>query len=128
MLVRLAMQIRNTKQKQTVIKVIQDAHRPLTVQEVLAAGQKLLPNLGLATVYREINRLCEANELQIVAIAGDPPRYEVCKHHHHHFKCNGCDKVYELEGCSTELKKLVPKGFKAQTHDLTFYGVCRVCA
>jgi len=122
------MQTRNTKQRQIVTQVIQDAERPLTVHEVLAEGQKQLPTLGLATVYREIGRLSEAKELHTVTIPGDPPRYEKHGHHHHHFKCTECDKVYELEGCSADLKKLVPKGFKPKTHDLTFYGLCRVCA
>ena len=122
------MRLRNTIQKQIVTQVIHDADRPLTVHEVLTEGQKLLPTLGLATVYREVGRMCEADELRTVSIANDPPRYEMAKHHHHHFKCTECDKVYELEGCPKELKTLVPKGFKAQSHELTFYGLCRVCA
>lgn len=121
------MQTRNTKQKQAVTQILQEAECPLTVHEVLSRGQKILPTLSLATVYREISRLCEAETLRTVSIPGDPPRYEVGKHHHHHFKCTGCDKVYELEGCPKELKSLVPEGFKSLTHDLTFYGLCRVC-
>lgn len=121
------MQARNTKQKQTVMLVLQEAGCPLTVHEVLVRGQKMLSSLSLATVYREINRLCEAHELQTVMIPGDPPRYEFHHHHHHHFKCTGCDKVYEIEGCLKELKSLVPAGFKPVTHDLTFYGLCKAC-
>jgi Fur family ferric uptake transcriptional regulator len=121
------MQARNTKQKQTVTQVLQEAGCPLTVHEVLAHGQKMLSSLSLATVYREINRLCEAHELHTVMIPGDPPRYEFHHHHHHHFKCTGCDKVYEIEGCLKELKNLVPAGFKPVTHDLTFYGLCKAC-
>ena len=121
------MQIRNTKQKQVVTQVFQEAESALTVHEVLAHGQKILPSLSLATVYREINRLCAADELHTVTIPGDPVRYESDKHHHHHYKCTGCKKVYEIEGCPQELKSLVPEGFKPVTHDLTFYGLCRAC-
>jgi Fur family ferric uptake transcriptional regulator len=121
------MKIRNTKQKQTVIQVLQEAECPLTVPEVLARGKKILSSLSLATVYREISRLIEAGGLHTVTIPGDPPRYETDKHHHHHFKCTGCDKVYEIEGCLKELKSLVPAGFRAVAHDLTFYGLCRTC-
>jgi Fur family ferric uptake transcriptional regulator len=121
------MQTRNTRQKQIVTQLLEEAGCPLTVQEVLSRGQKELPTLSLATVYREINRLCEAEKLHIVTIPGDPPRYEVGKHHHHHFKCTECNKVYELEGCPKELKSLVPAGFKLLTHDLTLYGLCQVC-
>lgn len=121
------MQIRETKQKQAVLNVIRAAGVPLTVQEVLTEGQATLPKLGLATVYREINRLSEAGELQLVSIPGDPPRYELARHHHHHFKCTFCNRVYELEGCPASLAKLVPRGFRAERHDLTFYGCCKSC-
>ena len=56
------MQVRNTKQKQVVTQVLHEAEGPLTVHEVLARGQKMLPSLSLATVYREISRLSEAGE------------------------------------------------------------------
>ena len=124
----MSIKTRNTKQKQILTQVIENAGRPLNINEILEEGQKLIPNLGVATVYREISRLSASNEITTVSIAGDAPRYELSKHHHHHFKCNECDKVYEMEGCSNDLKKLVPKGFKPLNHDLTFYGICKACA
>lgn len=121
------MQPRNTKQKQIVTEIIEKSEYPLTVQEILEEGQKLLPNLGIATIYREIGRLSKADEVNVVSIIGDSPRYEAKKPHHHHFKCENCNKVYELEGCLHDIKNLVPAGFKAKTHDITFYGLCRSC-
>ena len=97
------------------------------VQEILELGQKQLPKLGVATVYREIARLAENAEIVTVSIAGDAPRYEMAKTSPP-FKCDECNKVYEMEGCSKELLKLVPRGFKTQRHDLTFYGICNLCA
>jgi len=121
------MDTRKTKQKQIVSDILEKAKRPLNVNEILAEGHKQLPGLGIATVYREIKRLSESKQLQTVEIPGDPIRYEICKHHHHHFKCNSCDKVYELENCSSDISKLVPKGFTPLSHELTFYGTCNVC-
>ena len=120
--------MRNTKQKQIIAELVAHAERPLTIQEILQLGQKKLSKLGIATVYREVNRLLESNDIKTVSIPGDPPRYEQAQHHHHHFKCQSCDKVYELEGCSTTLNKMVPKGFKTINHDLTFFGLCKICA
>jgi Fur family ferric uptake transcriptional regulator len=118
---------RNTKQKRIVAQVLAEAGGPLTVAEILKAGQRIIPALGMATVYRSIKRLSAAEEIHAVEIPGDPIRYEIAHHHHHHFKCGGCDKVYELEGCLKELRTLVPRGFRMESHDLTFYGHCRGC-
>jgi Fur family ferric uptake transcriptional regulator len=122
------MKERHTRQKQIVAQLLQDIDRPLTVPEILALGQKRMPGLGVATVYRSIRRLLETAEIQSVIIPGDPVRYEAAKHHHHHFKCNGCEKVYELEGCVGDLQTIVPRGFRMEAHDLTVYGQCRACA
>ncbi|MGA8262253.1 MAG: transcriptional repressor [Arenicellales bacterium] len=122
------MQDRNTRQKQVIANLVQAAERPLSVQEILTLGRKRLPGLGVATVYRSIKRLKDAGEIRAVTIPGDTSRYETAGHHHHHFKCSRCDKVYEIEGCVNELKRLVPKGFTIEDHDLTFYGRCRNCA
>lgn len=118
---------RNTRQKQVIADLVREAERPLSVQEILALGRKRMPGLGIATVYRNIRRLSDAGEIQTVTIPGDSSRYETARHHHHHFKCSRCDKVYEIEGCLNELKRLVPEGFEMEDHDLTFYGRCRGC-
>lgn len=120
--------MRNTKQKQLITDIVVTAERPLTIPEILERGQKQLSKLGIATVYREVNRLLQFGEIDTVNIPGDLPRYEPSRYHHHHFKCNECEKVYELEACSKDINKLVPKGFKTTTHDLTFYGTCQICA
>lgn len=121
------MQERSTSQRRIVARLIQEAAHPLTVQEILALGRNHAARLGIATVYRSIRRLLDAGEVQTVTIPGDVVRYEAAKHHHHHFKCSRCDRVYDLDGCLKELKSMVPKGFKVETHDLTFYGCCRDC-
>ncbi len=120
--------MRNTKQKQIIRDVLGRAGRPLTTQEVLARGRKRLPALGIATVYREVGRLCTAGELKVVELPGDPPRYEIQGHHHHHFKCTECEKVFELEGCLKDVARLVPKGFRHESHDITIFGRCRSCS
>ena len=119
---------RITKQKKIIPRVLEEAGRPLAVPEILALAQKQTPGLGVATVYRAIKRLLESGDITAVAIGADPLRYEITSAHHHHFKCDSCESVYDLPGCLSELSALPPKGFRAERHDLTFYGICDVCA
>lgn len=84
--------------------------------------------MGIATVYRNVKVLLEDGWLQPVELPGAPSRYEVAgKHHHHHFHCRQCDKVYEVEDCPADLEHLTPAGFELETHEIILYGTCSQC-
>lgn len=122
------MEKRNTKQKTAIREAFARANRPLSPEEALAAAQKFYPALGIATIYRNIQSLVEEGWLQLVAIPGESPRYEVAgKEHHHHFQCNDCGKLYELEGCIPQFKPKIPRGFRVTGHEFFLYGICATC-
>jgi|GEM_PF-225204 len=121
---------RTTKQREAILSAFQAAARPLAPTEVLELAQRDVPSLALATVYRTIRRLEEDGAIAAVALPGEPDRYElqhVADHHHHHFHCSGCDRVFDVEGCPGGLKALVPAGFQLARHEITLYGWCDTC-
>lgn len=120
---------RDTKQRRAIRALFEKANRPLSPTEVLELGKEEVSGLGIATVYRSLKSLVDEKWLVPVQLPGEPDRYEPAgKHHHHHFHCRECKKVYEVEGCPGDLKKLSPRGFKLEGHELTLYGVCAACA
>jgi Fur family ferric uptake transcriptional regulator len=119
---------RNTRQRNAIRQVFAENDRPLGPQEVLDAAQVHLPGLGIATVYRTLKAMTEEGWLAPVELPGEPQRYEVAgKGHHHHFRCRDCDRVFEIDGCLTNLKKLVPRGFRIDRHEVVLYGTCKTC-
>ena len=50
---------RNTKQRQIIRDVFEDAGRPLSASEVAKLARVEVGNIGTATVYRTINKLLE---------------------------------------------------------------------
>ena len=57
-----------------------------------------------------------------------PQRYERAgKEHHHHFNCNRCGRTFEMDGCPGGLERMVPGGFKMETHEVFIYGLCEEC-
>jgi Fur family ferric uptake transcriptional regulator len=119
---------RNTKQRDAVRSAFEETDRPLSPEEVLEIAIRSVPGLGIATVYRNIKGLLEDGWLTTVALIGDVPRYEKSgKHHHHHFHCVTCNKVFELSGCPDGINRLVPKGFKVNSHHLVLDGTCKEC-
>ncbi|MGH9361888.1 MAG: Fur family transcriptional regulator [Thermoanaerobaculia bacterium] len=120
---------RDTRQRRAIRDVLLAAGRPLSPHEVLAAARRQVRGLGIATVYRTLKGLVEQGSLAAVELPGEPPRYELSgKGHHHHFHCRGCGRVFELEGCPEGLKRLTPRGFALEAHEVVLYGRCAGCA
>ncbi len=120
---------RNTRQRTAIRDAIAKAGAPVSPREILDLAAENADGLGLATVYRTLKLLVEANEVLPVDIPGQSTRYELAgKGHHHHFHCNSCGRVFELTGCCGHFEELTPKGFQLETHDLTLFGRCKECA
>ncbi|MFZ0631795.1 MAG: transcriptional repressor [Acidobacteriaceae bacterium] len=120
--------IRNTRQKTAIREAFVKADRPLSPEEALQSAQQHHPGVGIATVYRNIQTLIEEGWLHPVEVPGDATRYEVAgKKHHHHFQCNECGKLYDLEGCAAQSRPKLPKGFRASGHEFYVYGTCAAC-
>lgn len=120
--------VRNTRQKDAIRAAFMNTNRPLSPEEILALAQKEVEGISIATVYRNVGSLVEDQWLVPVEIPGESSRYEVAgKEHHHHFHCNDCGKVFELQGCDVTVKPKLPRGFRATGHEFFLYGTCAEC-
>lgn len=119
---------RLTRQRQVILEGFKLTKRPLSAKEILNIASKELPLINLATIYRNLKTLLEEEVIVHVEVPGQPPRYE-CRglSHHHHFLCQRCDRLFDVEGCLPGLTKLIPEGFKLTSHDITLYGFCEQC-
>jgi Fur family ferric uptake transcriptional regulator len=123
------LQRRTTRQRAAIQDAIAQARRPLLPAEILAAAQRVLPALGMATVYRNLKLLVDGGEVQPVELPGEPPRYESAHQgHHHHFQCRVCERVFDMHRCPGDFARLAPQGFQVERHELTLYGLCADCA
>lgn len=119
---------RNTRQRYAIQDTFRQLSRPLRPDEVLAHAQQSVERLGIATVYRTIKTLVEEGWLIEVQLPGDAARFELGgKGHHHHFRCTGCQRVFDIEGCPADLGAVVPQGFEVTSHELTLVGLCPEC-
>ena len=119
---------RDTKQRKYICQVVEEAGRPLSPQEILKEAQVFLPSLGIATVYRSVKYLTEEGVFQTVDLPGEGARYELAgKHHHHHFHCQKCGKLYEIDCCIDADMHNLPPGFSVKEHVVILYGCCNKC-
>lgn len=120
---------RSTKQKRAIEAVFDTQANPLTPLEIHALALKAVPSLGLATVYRSLKSLTADGRVVAVEIPGEAPRYERAdKGHHHHFLCRVCNGVFELQKCLDGVKKMAPRSFRVDDHEIILYGACAKCS
>ena len=119
---------RATRQNTAIREAIEAAGRPLSPTEVLDEARRHVAALGLATVYRNLKALVDAGAIQVVTLPGEVARYEVAQRgHHHHFRCDTCQRVFDVHQCPGDLASLAPPGFSVSRHEITLYGRCSDC-
>ena len=115
-----------SKHANRIFDTIRDEGRPLSADEV----RDLLRDTGVgqATVYRVLSAGVDEGLLKRVDLPNEPSRFEPSElPHHHHFQCDVCGKVYDIEGCPGDLSGMLPAGFRLRSHDITLRGECAEC-
>lgn len=122
--------IRRTRQSEAVRQAFVRAGRPLSPAEAHEAALGDAPTLGVSTVYRAIRRLVEDGVLAPVHLPGEPDRYETAAAaavRHHHFRCESCERVFDLPAGCFEVIGNDPTGFSIRECTLVLDGVCDEC-
>ena len=120
---------RNTRQRAAILEALTESDRPLGPAEILELARRSVPRLGVATVYRNVRQLVAAGRVRVVQLPGSLDRYEMAgKHHHHHFHCRSCDRVFELDDCTHDYAASTPRGFHLEHHEVTLIGLCSTCS
>ncbi len=119
---------RQTPQREAIRSLFTKEGDPLSPQEIQILASKIIPKIGIATVYRTIRSLEELGEIIPVELPGEPARYELAgKDHHHHFKCDECGRAFDVNKCPGNLSRMLPEGFTLRSHEITLFGVCKQC-
>lgn len=122
-----------TSQRRAVLEVMQENKgQHLTAEEVLAEARKKAPNIGIATVYRTLERLSSIDVLYKSIFDEGKYRYELSnaeEHQHHHVICVQCGKIIEVEeDLLSHLESyLEEQGYEVVDHELKIYAYCPQC-
>lgn len=122
---------RDTRQQRAIREALESAGRPLSIPELFELASADVPTLGVRTIYRVVSRLVDDGDIAAVMVPGQPDRYEtaeVAAKHHHHFRCQQCDRVFDVDGCPGGLSRMLPRGFTLAGHELSLWGECAECA
>ena len=119
-----------TTQKQAILRSVMDSRSHPTAEDVYQEVQKNLPNIGFATVYRNLAALAKEGKIKEVQFIDKKKRYEGNTHQHQHFICTDCARIIDME--LTALLNIQEAVDKIQCHDVKDYnlelvGICASC-
>lgn len=123
---------RATRQRaaiQALLDTIEDFHSAQDIHAMLVAGGT---RVGLSTVYRTLQALVDAGDVDVLREDGGQALYRRCSpRHHHHLVCRVCGRTVEVEGPAVEAwasRTAAEHGFSDVTHHLEVFGTCAECA
>ena len=122
--------LRVTPQRRAVWAAFRGGERGhLTADEVYEVARHELPELSRATVYNSLAELVRAELLQTVKGLG-AVRYDPnLDPDHHHFHCQGCDRLYDVHLQTAEhLQLLGEEEFVVDRKSVLFEGYCSLCS
>ena len=122
---------RPTRQRRAVAACqagFEDFRAAQEIHELLRGGGE---NVGLSTVYRTLQALAEAGEVDVLRGEDGETRYRRCsERHHHHLVCSDCGRTVEVVGPTVERWASAvaeEHGFVDVSHTLEVFGVCGSC-
>ena len=94
-----------TKYARKILELVENSHSHMTADQVFLLLRETFPTVVLATVYNNLNKLCEEGLIRRVSVEGMPDRFDRVERHDH-LICRGCGKpvsythldVYKRQG------------------------------
>jgi len=121
--------LRCTPQRYAVMAFLMDCKRHPTAAEIFEAVNRVDPRLSRATTYNNLRDLVQAGLVREVAVEGRAARFDAKGMQHHHFICDRCGNVEDVEWydvprpASRSLGKRI-----VRECELIFRGLCATCA
>jgi Fur family peroxide stress response transcriptional regulator len=121
---------RMTKQRRLIKDILYNTKEHPTAEMVYQEAKKSLPDIGLGTVYRNLQILVEENSVIELNCGGRVSRYDGNTKPHCHFVCTECGNVYDVEVDMSKkaCQKVAPAiNGKIDYCRVEFYGRCDEC-
>lgn len=121
--------IRQTKQRQAILEVVERSHDHPTAAQVYERVRQVQPGIGYATVYRNLNALAEEGVIRGIQV-GEVTQFDRRAERHDHAVCRQCGTLVDLVvPLSAELVRAAAEqsGFQVADYHTELTGLCAEC-
>ena len=118
------MSLRNTKQRDLILSIVNNSYSHPGALDIYNEAVKLISNISLGTVYRNLNRLVDEGLIKRIKTPDNIDRFDHNKHAH--FICMKCGSIIDLgEEYLFNLEKIDDN--EVLDCEVSFKGICKNC-
>jgi Fur family ferric uptake transcriptional regulator len=124
---------RSTRQQAAILDALDGIDEFRSAQEIHLILTKKKLKVGLATVYRNLQKMAEREVIDAIRNLEGETLYRHCgqnEGHHHHLMCRKCGLTITVEGPALEnwAEKIAKEnGFQDVSHTVDIVGICKNC-
>lgn len=123
--------VRATRQRAAVAAALAETGEFRSAQDLHLLLRGRGDSIGLTTVYRTLQAMADAGEVDALRAADGETVYRRCSTgHHHHLVCRRCRRTVEVEGPAVERwaeRVATENGFADVEHTVEVFGTCARC-
>jgi Fur family transcriptional regulator, peroxide stress response regulator len=120
--------LRCTGQRYAVMAFLVECNRHPTAAEIFEAVNRVDPRSSRATTYNNLRDLVKAGLVREVAVEGRAARFDAKGMRHHHFICDRCGNVEDIEWYDVPRPRSSSLGKRILREcELIFRGLCTKC-
>lgn len=115
-----------TKYEKQIYDIVNASRKHMTAEQVYEELQKIYPAVARATVYNNLNKLCDVKLIRRVSLEDSPDRYDRIEKHDH-LICQKCGRLSDV--CFDDLTSALQKQFGDDflSYDLKIFYICPEC-
>lgn len=121
---------KRSRQRESILAYLRSRTDHPAAETVYQEIRKEMPNISLATVYRNLSLLTEIGEIRKVPVSQGPDRFDANTYPHDHFLCERCGRIMDLEMRRIEeVAKAdgTPFDGRIDRQRTNYYGLCPEC-
>lgn len=118
-----------TPQRSLIFKELVSSREHPSAEDLYRKVKQVFPAISFDTVYRNLLTFQKTGIADILALPGEPKRFDGNKDNHHHFRCLKCGRIIDIfdNSCRVNVPESIAGRFVVTDSKIVFEGICDRC-
>lgn len=118
---------KHSKQRDMILDYLKGTKAHPTPEQIFDDLRQEHPELGIATVYRNLKTLYAQGLIRKLNVGETADRYDADISNHYHFLCECCGEVSDIYEPEMDITFKNDKKINVKSFEIYGYGICSKC-